>query len=140
MYQHILVPTDGSELSHRAVDHAVALAKAVGAKITGLSVVQGSHEPAGTGVSIVGDDVQVKAAETFLAYIVDAATQAGVPFDCYYVKGESVSVEVVRAADRTGCDLICMGTHGRNTLGKLVMGSQTAAVLHECKIPVVVIR
>lgn len=140
MYSHILLPTDGSELSHKAVLHGIQLARATGARVTGLCVVLHSMTPRGLGDTMVGDAQLNANAERFLAFVTDEAKKAGVPCDCFFVSGDSVAEEIVRAADSTGCDLICMASHGRLGLRSLLMGSETTKVLHYSKVPVLISR
>ena len=140
MYKHILLPTDGSELSQKAIRHGIELAKAVGAKVTGLSVVVPSHAPAGAGVAMLGNRVLQDAAEQFLAAITREARDHGVEAECFYVSGSSPYEEIIAAAASRGCDLICMATHARSGLAGLLLGSETTAVLTNCPIPVIVLR
>lgn len=140
MYTHILLPTDGSELSHKAIVHGIQLAKSTGARVTGLCVVQHAIAPRGLGDNKVGDPQLSANAEGFLAFVADEARKAGVPCDCFFVHGESVAEEIVLAAEKTGCDLICMASHGRLGLRSLLMGSETTKVLHYSKVPVLVSR
>lgn len=140
MYKHILIPTDGSELSRLAIENGVALAKAVGAKVTGLTAVQPSLEPQGTGTLMLGGHVLEDAADEFLKDFIRIAKAAGVPFDCYTMKAETVHDAVVATAETLGCDLICMASHGRSYLGKILRGSELTSILSECKIPVLVYR
>lgn len=140
LYKHILLPTDGSELSGRAIEHGVALAKALGARVTGLSVVLPAHAPAGVGTAILGEHVLESAAADYLEVIADAARAAGVEFECFYASGDSPHEEIVAAAEKRGCDLICMGSHGRRGLAAILMGSQTSSILAESRIPVLVVH
>lgn len=140
MYKNILLPTDGSELSEKAIHHGVALAKAVGAKITGLSVVLPSHAPTGAGVAMLGDHVLQDAAEEFLATITREAREQGVEAECFYVSGSSPFEEIIVAAESRGCDLICMASHARSGLAGLLLGSETTKVLTHSKVPVLVCR
>lgn len=140
MYKHILLPTDGSELSRKAIRHGVRLAQAVGAKVSGLSVVVSSHAPSGAGTSMLGDHVLEDAAEAFLSVVAQEAREHGVEAECFYATGTSAHEEIVAAARSRGCDLICMGSHGRSGLSGLLLGSETAAVLANCDIPVLVLR
>ena len=140
MFKNILVLTDGSEVSKMAIEKAVLLAKSVGAKITGLTVVQPSLEPHGTGTLMLGGHVAEDAAHEFLKDILHAAADAGVAAECFTVASESVHSAAVAAAEERGCDLICMATHGRSQLGKLFFGSDLTGILHECRIPVLVYR
>ena len=140
MFKNILVLTDGSEISKMTIEKAVALAKSVGATITGLTVIQPSHEPQGTGTMMLGGHVVEDAAHEFLQDVVHAAANAGIAADCFTVTSDSVHSAAVTAAESRGCDLICMGTHGRSQLGKIFFGSELTGILHECKIPVLVFR
>jgi len=140
MYKNILLPTDGSELSEKAIRHGIALAKAVGAKVTGLSVVRPSHAPTGAGVAMLGEHVLQDAAEEFLAVITREARDQGVEAECFYVSGSSPYEEIIAAAESRGCDLVCMASHARSGLAGLLLGSETAALLNNCRIPVLVLR
>jgi nucleotide-binding universal stress UspA family protein len=140
VFKNILLPTDGSELSRRAIAKGVQLAKAVGAKVTGLSVVLASNEPRGTGTMMLGGHVAEEAADEFLKLVIDAAKEAGVEFQCCTMKADSVHEAVVATVSSLNCDLICMGSHGRSYLGKIIHGSEVASVLAECDVPVLVFR
>lgn len=140
MYTNILLPTDGSELSQRAIRHGIQLAKAVNAKVTGLSVVIASHAPTGSGTAILGDHVLQDAAQEFLAFIAQEAKAQGVPCACFYVTGDSAHEEIIAAAAARECDLIVMGSHGRSAMGKLIMGSEAAQVIAGCQVPVLLCR
>lgn len=140
MFKNILLPTDGSELSRRAIAKGIQLAKEVGAKVTGLSVVLRSRQPKGIGVSILGDHVVEDAADEFLQEVIHEAHAAGVDVECFTIQADSVHEAIVETADKRSCDLICMGTHGRSYLGKVWHGSEVASVLADCQVPVLVVR
>lgn len=140
MYKNILLPTDGSELSQRAVRHGIQLAKAVNARVTGLSVVLPAHGPTGNGTAILGERVLESAAEKFLAFIDSEAKAVGVPCTCFYVSGDSAHEEIIAAAEARECDLIVMGSQGRSAMGKLLLGSEAAAVSAGCQVPVLLCR
>ena len=127
MYRHILIPTDGSELSQRGVAHGLALAKSVGAKVTAIYVV----EPL---LAVTGDFASV------LDRAENAAREAGV--FCETMQKENVQPDqaIVAAAEDKGCDLIVMSWHGRSGLSTLLIGSVTNKVLTYAKIPVLVCR
>ena len=110
MYQHLLVPTDGSELSRTVTRRGVALAKALGARIAGLCVVIEPQVAGGLGDAMVGRDAAVQAAESFVAAIAAEAARHGVPHECFYAKAASVAEEIVKVATERGCDLICTGS------------------------------
>ena len=140
MYQHILLPTDGSELSETAIRSGIQLAKHLGARVAGLSVVVEPLVAAGLGDVMRGRDEAVAAADSYLAALAREARQQGVPHECFHVKGSSISEEIVKAATTRGCDLICMGSQGHSGLAGLLLGSDTVDVLNHCKIPVLVYR
>ncbi len=80
MFQHILLPTDGSELSDGAVEGGVRLAKALGARVTGLCVIVESQVAAGIGKALTGDrGLAVEAAEEFLGVVAREARRSCVP-------------------------------------------------------------
>lgn len=140
MYTNILLPTDGSDLSRKAISHGIALARTLGAKVTALSVVLPSHAPSGAGLMTIGEDVLVEGAEEFLQFVAREAREKGVEAECFYVAGDSPHEEIVAAATQRNCDLICMGAHARSGLAELLLGSQTMSVLKSCEIPVLVLR
>ena len=140
MYRHILLPTDGSELSERAVKSGVQLAKALGAKVTGLSVVVEPLVAGGLGELMTGPTEAISAAEVYVGVIAREAQEHGVAHECYYVRGPSVSEEIVKAATARSCDLICMASHGRRGIAGLLLASETMHVLTHCGIPVLVYR
>lgn len=133
MYSHILLPTDGSERSTRAIKAGVQLASAVGAKVTGLFVVDPSY------IQDVDEALESRAQES-LSVIVQQAKASGVECNCISVKGTTPQDEIIRIATEKGCDLIVMGTHGRSRVGKLLLGSAAASVLADCEIPVLLYR
>jgi nucleotide-binding universal stress UspA family protein len=147
MYKHILVPTDGSRRSQRAVERAVALARTTGARITGLFVA-----PAATPVvykrfipvGYVSPDEHAKviqrAAAHHLAAVSKAAAACGVRCECVTVTGDFPAEAIVAEAKRRKCDLIFMASHSRTGLPALLLGSETRKVLQESKIPVLVDR
>jgi nucleotide-binding universal stress UspA family protein len=146
MYRHILIPTDGSELSRRAVQHGLSLAKAVGSKVTALTV-EGSfnvydvpaskvHEMSGS----FADHVQrTKAhAEKILNGVAEAARTAGVACEIVQVEQDHPYEAIIDTAQQRGCDLIVMASHGRSGIAAIVLGSVTTKVLTHTKIPVLV--
>lgn len=147
MYKHILIPTDGSKLSDRAVAHALALAQATGARVTGLFVA-----PAPTPLLFKGllpvrhlqpDEhaaLTARAAARYLGAIEKAAEQAGVPCASVTVTGEYPADTILATATRRKCDLIVMASHGRRGLAGVLLGSETQKVLTHAKVPVLVVR
>ena len=142
MFTHILVPTDGSELSGKAIDLALRLAKTVGAKVTGLhvivhssSIAQGLHDS-----MLPMQEMAKQAAETYLKEFGRSASKMGVQHDAIHVTGESAWEEIVRVAAERNVDLICMASHGRRGLSALLLASETTKVLMYAKVPVLVSR
>lgn len=146
-YRHLLVPTDGSELSSRAVAQAAALAAAVGADLHVLHVL--SSFP----ISLVGVGELVEAstvealvaasrhqAETILEQAVAVAAAAGVSATAGSRQGSQPHREILAEAEARGCDLIVMASHGRQGLEGLLIGSETQRVLIHSRIPVLVVR
>jgi nucleotide-binding universal stress UspA family protein len=147
MYKHILIPTDGSRLSSRAVKQGVAIARAMGARVSGLFVA-----PAPTPLLFKGllpvrhlqpDEhaaLTAKAAERYLGEIEAAAQAAGVPCDCVTIEGEFPAEAIVKFAAKRRCDLIVMASHGRRGISGILLGSETQKVLVLAKAPVLVCR
>ena len=140
MYRHLLLPTDGSELSVRAFTAGIALAKTLGARVTGLGVVPEHQVAEGLGEIMIGREHVVGAAEEFVAAIAAEAKRQGVPHECFYIRSASVADGIVKTATERGCDLICMGSQGRRGLAGLLLGSDTVDVLNNCTIPLLVYR
>jgi len=150
MYKSILVPTDGSGLSARAVDQAVDLAKTMGATVTVLHVVpefqmfldEGYVVPTTTSRSLVTQFKQQTDARS--KEILDAASAeaaaAGVKCEAISVTSSSPYDAIIKQAARFKSDLIVMASHGRKGLGGLLLGSETTKVLVHSKVPVLVIR
>ena len=98
MFKHILIPTDGSELSSKAVQSGIALAKSVGAKVTGITVTVPSQ--------VFSDASPANAAgEKYLGQIKDAATAAGVHCNVIHAEHEQPYQAIIDATKRNGCDL-----------------------------------
>ena len=145
MYKHILIPTDGSELSKKAVDHAIGLAKALNAKVTAVTVSEPFHvfavEP--SMVTDTPDEYKKHIAALAAKYLKaarDAATAAGVPCDGVHVENEHPYEAIIDTARKGGCDAIVMASHGRRGVSAVVLGSETVKVLTHSNIPVVVVR
>jgi nucleotide-binding universal stress UspA family protein len=147
MYKHILIPTDGSKLSSRAVRQGVAIAKAMGARVSGLFVA-----PAPTPLLFKGlvpvrhlqpeehAALIAKAAERYLGEIEATAQAAGVSCECVSIEGEFPAEAIVKVAAKRKCDLIVMASHGRRGLSGILLGSETQKVLILAKAPVLVCR
>jgi nucleotide-binding universal stress UspA family protein len=145
MYTSILIPTDGSELAGKAIQHGIALAKRIGAKITVLTVLPPFHTFTTDTQMIEDTPAQYKArmqehAEKTLGAATDAAQAAGIACETIQVEHEHPYRAIIDSAESKGCDLIVMASHGRHGISALVLGSETVKVLTHCKIPVLVHR
>lgn len=145
MFKHILIPTDGSELSNIAIVNGVAFAKEINAKITGLTVTVPYHYIAYEALQ-VNDTPEQHAkdmralAERNLNVIKEAAQQAGVACELVHCSSEHPYEEIVKTAHERGCDVIFQASHGRRGVRALIMGGETHKVLTHTKIPVLVFR
>lgn len=144
MFKHILVPTDGSELSQKAIDGAIDLAQSVGARITAYACLpQYPYSPFADVAVEPPDDFHARAeaeAREHLRAVEAAAQQAGVPCDSATSVESAPYIGIIETAEARGCDVILMASHGRRGLGSILIGSETQRVLTHTKIPVIVYR
>jgi nucleotide-binding universal stress UspA family protein len=147
MYKRILVPTDGSALSNKAVKRAVELAAAVGAEVVGLNVVP--RYPVsyfeGGGATPPGEAARVEQQWTehglAIAQTVESTAQAaGVKAKAVTVKSGLVAEAILAAARKHKCDLVVMASHGRKGIKRILLGSETQHVLTHGTVPVLVLR
>ena len=143
MFKHILIATDGSPLANKAAKAGIALASALGAKVTGYYAVElieplyvGGRAFAREGI----EDNAREAGQQLVDAIGKMAKAAGVPFTALVTKADNSYEGIIAAAKKSKCDVIFMASHGRRGLSELIMGSVTHKVLTYCKIPVVVYR
>lgn len=146
MFKHILIPTDGSSLAAKTIKAGVALAKEMGAKVTGFHAEEPIMHLYKDGFA-VHEDVAAQLnrrsreyAERSVAEIEKAARSAGVPFQPLMVKSVTPYQAIIDAAVDRQCDVIFMASHGERGLAALVLGSVTNKVLTHSKIPVLVFR
>ena len=145
MYANILIPTDGSELAEKAVQHGIALAKRIGTKVTALTVLPPFHVFT-TDMQMVEDTPsRYKArmqehAEKTLGAVAQAAQAAGVACEMVHVEHEHPYQAIIDTAASKGCDLIVMASHRCHGISAIVLGSETVKVLTHSKIPVLVHR
>ena len=145
MFKHILVATDGSQLSEKAAVGAVQLAKSMAARLTAVTVSSPFHVFAADAVMLTDtEDVYKKEcgrqAETFLRFIKTAAEASGLGFEGIHIFHDHPYAAIIETANNKACDVICMASHGRRGMAALVLGSETIKVLTHSKIPVVVWR
>lgn len=148
MYKHILIPTDGSRLAAKGIKAGVKLAKALGARVTGVYVVL-PYVPPVYGEAAVYypgyspkeyEAIVQKGAKKALAAVEIEAQTAGVRFATRVVSAAPPWAGILQAAQRGKCDLVVIASHGRGGVGGLILGSETQHVLARSKIPVLVIR
>jgi nucleotide-binding universal stress UspA family protein len=145
MHTHILIPTDGSDLSDEAIQYGTALAKAVNAKVTGVTVSPPIH------VLAVEPEMVVDTLESYRQRMATVAAQrldkvretaeaAGIDCEVVHVEHEHPYKAIIDVANSKACDLIVMASHGRRGLSAIVLGSETLKVLTHSTIPVLVYR
>jgi nucleotide-binding universal stress UspA family protein len=145
MYTNILIPTDGSELAGKGVQHGIALAKWVGAKVTVLTVLPPFHVLTTDTQMLEDTPAQYKVrmqehAQKTLGAVAQAAQTSGVACEMVHVEHEHPYQAIIHTAESKGCDLIVMASHGRHGISAIVLGSETVKVLTHSKIPVLVHR
>jgi nucleotide-binding universal stress UspA family protein len=147
MFKHILVPTDGSKLSQKAVKEAIELAKAANAKVTALHVYPkfsgspyGTFGPAEDVLEEAHRNQSRASGDQIFAGIRKLSDAAGVALEAVLVESNDVWKQVIATAKKKKCDLICMASHGRRGISGVLLGSETHKVLTHSEIPVLVLR
>lgn len=144
VYKHILLPTDGTEFCEKAVRQGVALAKLIGARVTGVTVTTPfSSFVAPTIPSDMFERLRESrrvAVNEVLASVEATAKASGVPCQTIEVEDEHPYKGIINTAESKGCDLIVMASHGRRGMSALVVGSETQKVVTHTTIPVLVCR
>ena len=146
MYQNILVSTDGSDLARKGLDHALALARSLGAKVTIITVTERLPVYAGFDGGLTAlaysdyTESQRAGGEQVLSAAKEVAAGSGVAVETVLIENALPADAIIATAKARGCDLIAMASHGRRGLGRLVLGSVTAEVLAHSETPVLVVR
>ncbi len=147
MYKHILVPTDGSKLSGKAVAQAIDLAQTLGAKLTAFYASPDYPMPTyseGTAFTPMSRKEYAaacnKAADAILGAVAIKAESAGLEFKGVHSIAPSPWESILVAARKNKCDAIVMASHGRRGVSALLLGSETQKVLAHSKLPVLVVR
>ena len=147
MFKHILLPTDGSKLSNRAVTLGIDYAKKSRARVTVIHVVPEFKLMVDDGITMLSptlkkrfEDEGRKRAQKMLDGIARQARARSVRCASLCVAGDSPYLQIISAARKQKCDLILMASHGRRGLSSLLLGSETAKVLLHSKVPVLVVR
>ena len=147
MYKRLLVATDGSELSKKAVSSAIDLAAAIGAELVALYVVP--HYPTSYfegGIAISTDDVSrtekkwAEDGQAIVREVEQTAAARGVNAKGITVRSGLVAESILNTAKKHDCDLIVMASHGRKGIQRVLLGSETQQVLTHSAIPVLVLR
>lgn len=147
MFKHILVPTDGSELSRSTVQRAVSFAKEAGARITAF-YAKPEYPVTYYGEGVLIDpntpekfaELADQQAKEVLNFVSTACTEAGVACTLTDATSDVPYQAIIDAAEKNGCDLIFMASHGRRGFAGLLLGSETHKVLTHSRIPVLVYR
>jgi nucleotide-binding universal stress UspA family protein len=149
MYANILLSTDGSDIANKGVKHGIALAKALNAKATVITVTEpllveyGSGHAGWIPPQEMFDSFDAANKERAAAVLDKArvmAEQIGIAVELLHVPNARPATAIMETAKSKGCDLIVMASHGRRGLRKLWLGSQTSEVLADGSVPVLVVR
>ncbi|MBV8472826.1 MAG: universal stress protein [Hyphomicrobiales bacterium] len=145
MFEHILIPTDGSDLSRKAVLYGVQLAKSVGARVTALTIIEPYRLPMMEGALAAEtlEDYDAEAEQSAaraLEQVKMAADAASVPAEVLRERADQPYRAIIDCALANRCDLIVMASHGRRGVAALLIGSETTKVLTHSTIPVLVYR
>lgn len=148
MYRNILIATDGSELAARGLEHGLALARPLGAKVTVLTVTEPLQSEAaqaaiegGVDDPVARYDQQIdEAMKKQFSSTEKRAAELGITVELLHEIHDFPAEAIVRAAKLKGCDLIVMSSHGRRGAQRLLLGSQTNEVVTHSSIPVLVVR
>ena len=145
MFKHILLPTDASPASTAGVEKGIELAAALKAKVTALVVIEQFHVLTLNPKQLESSRQEYEAMATrhateALEGARAGAEAAGVPFETRMLRGDHPHEVIVATAKAEGCDLIAMASHGRRGVSAMVLGSQTARVVTQATVPVLVLR
>lgn len=144
MYKHILVPTDGSDITDKATTAAIGLAKALGARLRTITIKEPYPYSALSEIRPVPPqeflDSKEQLAQRNVQKVVSACKDAGLDCEAVTVEGNHPHEAIIEHANRHGCDLIVMASHGRRGMQALLLGSETQKVLTHSQIAVLVVR
>ena len=149
MYANILLSTDGSDVARTGIKQGLALAKALNAKVTVITVTE--PLPPAVGADALAwipskaeidsfDSANKERAGKVLDEAQAMARQIGTSAELLHVPNAHPATAIIETANSRGCDLIVMASHGRRGLRKLLLGSQTSEVLADGSVPVLVMR
>jgi nucleotide-binding universal stress UspA family protein len=144
MYKRILVPTDGSEITMKAVRTAAGLAKSFGATLYAISIKEPFPYSAISEMQPTPPqefyDAQERIAANRVADVGKVAQELAVPFEAHTVEALHPWEAIIDHAKSKGVDLIVMASHGRRGVSALLLGSETQKVLTHSGVPVLVVR
>ena len=146
MFKHILIPTDGSKLSEAALRAGMQLAKEQGSQVTVLYVMPDYSAMIYGAEALMAynsaefDKSAQKEADKVLQVAADIAKAENVPCKTASVINISVNQAIIKQAEDSQCDLICMASHGRKGIAGILLGSETQRVLVNSRVPVLVHR
>jgi len=144
MYRSILIPTDGTDITAKAVATGVALAKALGARLSTISVKEPFPYSAISEMQPIPPqefyDAQERIALNRVNEVVASAKASGMDCQAFTVEATHPWEAIVDHAKTQGCDLIVMASHGRRGVSALLLGSETTRVLVHCDVPVLVVK
>lgn len=143
MYERILVPTDGSERSDRAADHALEIARQFGSDLHAIHVLdnQGTGGAARTLRELSPDSSErrERAGEELIDAIVERAQEADLDTHSEVLHGEPADV-ITEYAETNDIDLVVLGARGRSAVGKFLLGNVAGKVARHATTPVMLIR
>lgn len=145
MYKHLLIATDGTELSEKALQQGFALAKALGAEVTVATATEPWDAVIVGEVAVVlppekYEETAEANAKAILNKAKDLAPKDGVTVHALHIKGQHPAEGIIEAAKSKNCDLIVMASHGRRGISRLVLGSEANEVVTHSSVPVLIIR
>ncbi len=144
MFNHILLPTDGSKLSEKSVKHGIRMAKAMNANVTALHVIPTARAN-NYQIDVLESEPDrysesAECALEYLNFVRRVAKGAGVECDLVHVTSDQPFKAIIKTAQNKKCDLILMASHGRRGIEGFLLGSETQKVLTHSQIPVLVYR
>jgi nucleotide-binding universal stress UspA family protein len=145
MFKHILLPTDGSKLSEKSIKQGVRMAKALNARVTALHVVPKFHTFTYQSEMLESTRREYEAdaavrTKNYLDFVRKVAAGSGVECETVQVASDQPFKEIIKTAEKKGCDLILMASHGRRGIEGFLLGSETQKVLTHSSVPVLVYR
>ena len=144
MYRSILIPTDGTEITAKAVATGIALAKSLDARLSTITVKEPFPYSAISEMQPIPPqefyDAQERIALGRVKEVVASAEKAGLACQAFSVEAQHPWEAIVDHAKNQGCDLIVMASHGRRGIGAVLIGSETTRVLVHCTVPVLVVK